>query len=230
MLEYRDVSVVYPNGSQALDGVDLAIDKGEFVFVVGRTGQGKSTLLKLAYREVLPTSGQVVVAGKDVVRMPASRVPYLRREIGVVFQDFRLLPRKTAWENVAFALQVVGASRREIHRRVPELLEQVGMAQKAACFPPQLSAGEQQRVCIARALANHPPLLLADEPTGNLDPQTSLETLDLLARINLGGTTVVMATHDQALVNHVMRRVIEIDGGRVVRDQVGGYGAEEAGA
>jgi len=228
MLEYHQVSVIYPNGAHALHEVTLTIGKGEFVFLVGPTGEGKSTLLRLAYREVLPTTGQVIVNGKDVGRMPHSRVPHLRRELGVVFQDFKLLPDKTAWENLAFALQVVGTSRQEIHRRLTELLAQANLEHKADCFPSQLSAGEQQRLCIARALINHPPLLLADEPTGNLDPQTSQETMDLLGRINLNGTTVVVASHDRAIVDQMQRRVVAIHGGRVTRDAVGGYGPEES--
>jgi len=226
MIQYRKVTVIYPNGTQALSEVDLRVGKGEFVFLVGPTGEGKSTLLRLAYRGVLPSSGQVVVAGKDVGKMPMSRVPYLRREMGVVFQDFRLLPDKTVWENVAFALQVVGMPKREVHRRVPELLEQVSLGHKATCFPSELSGGEQQRTCIARALANHPPLLLADEPTGNLDPQSSLDTVELLSRINDTGTTVVVATHDQAIVDRMQRRVVAVDGGRIVGDEVGGYPEE----
>lgn len=226
MIEYQRVSVVYPNGARALTEVDLVIGKGEFTFLVGPTGEGKSTLLRLAWREITPTEGKVIVGGKDVGRLPRARIPHLRREIGVVFQDFRLLPDKTAWENVAFALQVVGTAKREIHRRLPELLEQVGLEKKADCLPSQLSAGEQQRVCIARALGNHPPLLLADEPTGNLDPQTSAETMDLLSRINLNGTTVVVATHDREIVDRMQRRVVTIRGGRVASDATGGYRPE----
>jgi cell division transport system ATP-binding protein len=219
MIYLEGVSVVYDNGVRALDDVTLHVDKGEFVFIVGPTGHGKSTLLKLLYREERPSAGAVRVAGRDVVHLPAGKIPHLRRRIGIVFQDFRLLPQRTVWENVAFALRVTGASRREVYRRLPELLSQIGLFEKHNAFPSQLSAGEQQRVAIARALANHPPLLLADEPTGNLDPATSRDILHLLEAINRDGSTVVMATHDQELVNSCRKRVISLHEGRIASDE-----------
>lgn len=222
MIEFKDVSVCYQNDIDALSDVNIVIEKGEFVFVVGTTGSGKSTLLSLVYREEKPTSGKVYVAGQDVTRLKGNRVPKLRRSVGVVFQDFRLLPQKTVWENVAFALYVTGASRKEIRARVPEMLELVQLAHRATAYPHQLSGGEQQRVSIARALINNPPILLADEPTGNLDPITSWDITQLLERINDRGTTVVIASHDQHVVDKLQKRVIALDGGRVVRDEAKG--------
>ena len=222
MIEFKDVSVCYQNEIQALRGVDLVIEKGEFVFVVGTTGSGKSTLLRLVYREDKPTSGKVIVEGKDVTRLKGGQIPKLRRSVGVVFQDFRLLPQKTVWENVAFALYVTGASRKEIRERVPEMLELVQLAHRASAYPHQISGGEQQRVSIARALINNPPILLADEPTGNLDPVTSWDITQLLETINDRGTTVVVASHDQTIVDKMHKRVIALDGGTVVRDEAKG--------
>lgn len=219
MIELRHVTVIYPNGVQALTDITTRIEKGEFVFLVGPTGHGKSTFMKLIYREQLPHKGQVLVAGRDVSRLPNRAAPYLRRRIGVVFQDFRLLPEKTVWENVAFALQVIGTPRREMHRRIPEVLSQVGLEHKAEAFPSQLSGGEQQRASIARALVNYPPILLADEPTGNLDPETSWQTVQLLSQINVKGTTVVAATHDQMIVDAMKKRVITLDQGTIIRDE-----------
>lgn len=219
---FERVSKTYPNGVVALHDVSFRIDPGEFVFVVGPTGTGKSTLLKMVYREELPTSGRIVVLGREVTRMPGRQVPYLRRQVGVVFQDFRLLPRKTAWENVAFALEVTGAPPREVDRRVEEVLEVVGLGSRADALPAQLSAGEQQRVSIARALVHRPPLLLADEPTGNLDPDTSWEIIQLLSQINLRRTTVVVTTHDKTIVDILARRVIALEGGAIVRDEARG--------
>lgn len=221
-VEFDRVSKTYPNGVVALRDVSFRIDPGEFVFVVGPTGTGKSTLIKMVYREELPTSGCVLVQGRDVTRLRGRQVPYLRRQVGVVFQDFRLLPRKTAWENVAFALEVTGTPPREVDRRVAEVLEVVGLASRADALPAQLSAGEQQRVSIARALVHRPPLLLADEPTGNLDPDTSWEIIQLLSRINLHHTTVVVTTHDKTIVDILGRRVIALEGGAVVRDEARG--------
>lgn len=219
MVEFEHVSMVYPDGTGALDDVTLAINESEFAFVVGPTGEGKSTLIKLIYRELLPTLGRVLVAGGDVAALPLSKVPYLRRRIGVVFQDFRLLPHQTAFGNVAFALRVVGQGGRKIRKRVPELLEQVGLADRPNALPSQLSGGEQQRVSIARALAHEPPIFLADEPTGNLDPDTSWEIMQLIARVIAErGTTVVVATHDKLMVDAMHKRVIELSNGRVVRD------------
>ena len=227
MVQFSQVSKTYANGIEALRDVSLEIGAGDFVFIVGPTGTGKSTLMKLIYREEVPTRGTVCVEGRDVTRMPARDVPFLRRRVGVVFQDFRLLPRKTAWENVAFALEVTGAQPPHAGQRVTDLLETVGLAARADALPGELSAGEQQRVSIARALVHRPRLLLADEPTGNLDPDTSWDIIQLLARINGGGTTVVVTTHDQAIVDRLRRRVIAIDRGAVVRDEAEGVYAGE---
>lgn len=222
MIQFRDVSVLYPNGAWGLKDVSLHIGLGEFVFLVGPTGEGKTTFLRLIYREIVPTQGQVLVNGTDVGGMRPRKVPLLRRKIGVVFQDFRLLPDRTAFENVAFALHAVGKSKAEARVRVPELLACVGLREKGDCFPSQLSCGEQQRVAIARALANQPPILLADEPTGNLDPDTSWDIMQLLMAINNLGTTVVVATHDKMIVDRCQKRVVALANGRVVRDQAEG--------
>ena len=222
MVEFQDVSKIYPNGVQALRGVTLRIEPDEFVFIVGPTGTGKSTLIKLIYREALPSAGRVFVAGNDVSQLPSRQIPYLRRRVGVVFQDFKLLPRKTAWENVAFALDVTGAPRATVDDRVAEVLDVVGLTARSGAVPGELSAGEQQRVSIARALVHRTPLLLADEPTGNLDPDTSSEIIRLLSRINVRGTTVMVATHDKAIVDMLRKRVIALDEGQVVRDQARG--------
>lgn len=223
MVVLENVTVRYPNGVVALEEVSLTVQRGEFVFLVGPTGSGKSTLLKLLYREEKPTSGRVVVDGQEVDLLPPKRVPYLRRKIGVVFQDFRLLPQRTVVENVAFALQVLGKDRYTIYRQVGKVLRAVGLAEKSTCYPHQLSGGEQQRVSIARALVNEPVLLLADEPTGNLDPTTSLEIMALLTEINeKQGTTVIVATHDQQIVDFFLQRVVELHEGRIVRDQAAG--------
>ncbi|XVX21501.1 cell division ATP-binding protein FtsE [Actinomycetota bacterium] len=220
MIRYEDVSKTYRRSKRpALQDVDLEIERGEFVFVVGQSGSGKSTLLRLALREELPTSGTVLVAGHNVGKLPHRRVPRLRREIGTVFQDFRLLPNKTVYQNVAFALQVLGRSGSNIRQVVPETLEMVGLAGKGKRLPHELSGGEQQRVAIARAFVNKPAILLADEPTGNLDPATSLDIVRLLDRINRTGTTIVMATHDHEIVNQMSKRVIELDDGLIIRDQ-----------
>ncbi len=218
-IEFDRVSKTYPNGVVAVRDVSLSIAPGEFVFIVGPTGTGKSTLMKMIYREELPTSGRVLVDGRDVTRLPARHVPFLRRRVGVVFQDFKLLPRRTARENVAFALEVTGVPSREVPRRVADVLEVVGLAGRADALPGEMSAGEQQRVSIARALVHRPPLLLADEPTGNLDPDTSWEIMQLLSQINLRATTVVVTTHDKMVVDVLRRRVIALDAGAVVRDQ-----------
>ena len=218
MIHLQEVSVVYPNGTHALSNVDLHIERGEFAFITGVSGSGKSTLLKLVYRDIAPSEGKVIVDGQDVAKLPPQRVPYLRRKVGVVFQDFRLLPDKTVWENVGFALDVLGASRREKHHKVPLTLELVGLSPKAEAYPGQLSAGEQQRVCIARSLVNMPPVLLADEPTGNLDPGMSWEIVQLLGDIGEGGTTVIIASHDKNTVDRMGKRVIQLVQGVVVRD------------
>jgi len=219
MIVFQDVSLVYPNGVHALSAVNLSVARGEFLFLVGSTGQGKSSLLKCVYREVRPTSGDVVVDGQQLSQLPHSRVPALRRKVGVVFQDFKLLHQKTVWENVAYALQVTGTSSRDVMRRVPRILELVGIAHKSKMFPQELSGGEQQRAAIARALVNNPLILLCDEPTGNLDPETSSEIVALLARINAKGTTVVVATHNQAVVDRMRRRVVRLTNGRIAHDE-----------
>ena len=224
MIRLEGVSVIYGNGTKGLDDVSAHIAKGEFVYLVGPTGEGKSTFMKVIYREVTATKGRVIVAGSDVTRLPRSRLPYLRRNVGVVFQDFRLLPDKTAWENVGYAMEVVGVPGRDMHQRVGELLAQVGLVHKGDAYPSQLSGGEQQRVSVARALINHPRILLADEPTGNLDPETSWGIVGLLNDINLQGTTVVVATHDRDVVDRSRKRVLMLAGGRIVRDEPeGGY-------
>ncbi|HWQ42693.1 MAG TPA: cell division ATP-binding protein FtsE [Desulfosporosinus sp.] len=225
MIELTNVSKTYPNGARALVDVNLKIGKGEFVFLVGPSGAGKSTLIKLFYRDETPTRGQVQINGKNLVRMKEREVPYLRRGIGVVFQDFKLLPNKTVFENVAFALEVIGVSKKEVKVRTSATLELVGLANKESSFPHELSGGEQQRVCVARAVINNPALLVADEPTGNLDPETAWEIMDLLFNINKRGTTVIMGTHARAIVDKMQQRVIAIENGRVARDEeIGGYG------
>jgi cell division transport system ATP-binding protein len=226
VIRLENVSKVYPAGARpALDRVSLEVEKGEFVFLIGQSGSGKSTVLRLLLREELPTDGQVTVDGRNLGRMPNRKVPELRRRIGCVFQDFRLLPKKTVYENVAFALEVINKSPKSIRRTVPEVLDLVGLEGKAQRMPNELSGGEQQRVAIARAFVNRPLVLLADEPTGNLDPDTSQGIMGLLERINRTGTTVVMATHDNNIVDAMRRRVIELEYGKVVRDQSRGvYG------
>ncbi len=226
MILFDNVSKVYPNQTRpALDEVSLEIEKGEFVFLVGPSGSGKSTFLRLVLREERPTTGQVWVAGKDLGRLSNWKIPQLRRQIGTVFQDFRLLPNKTVAENVAFALEVIGKPSSHIKKVVPEVLEVVGLEGKEGRRPDELSGGEQQRVAIARAFVNRPMLLIADEPTGNLDPGTSIGIIKLLDRINRLGTTVVMSTHDASIVDQMRRRVIELEGGHLVRDQARGvYG------
>ncbi|MEJ7774572.1 MAG: cell division ATP-binding protein FtsE [Nocardioidaceae bacterium] len=226
MIRFEKVSKAYPGpGTPALDQVSVDVAKGEFVFLVGASGSGKSTALRLVLRESRPTSGRVYVAGKEINRLAGWKVPRLRRQIGTVFQDFRLLPNKTVSENVAFAMQVTGRSRSEIKKNVPETLELVGLGGKGDRLPDELSGGEQQRVAIARAFVNRPMILIADEPTGNLDPASSVGIMKLLDRINRTGTTVVMATHDHGIVDQMRKRVIELDQGRVIRDQArGAYG------
>lgn len=220
MIRFEDVSMVYAKGARpALDNVSLEVERGEFVFLVGKSGSGKSTFLQLVMRENKATSGRVWVLGQDVGRLSRWAVPKLRRKVGTVFQDFRLLPSKTVYENVALAMQVIGKPRHAIESSVPEVLELVGLKGKEQRLPHELSGGEEQRVAIARAMVNRPELLLADEPTGNLDPETSLGIMRLLDRINRNETTVVMATHDAEIVNQMRKRVIELDGGHVVRDQ-----------
>jgi cell division transport system ATP-binding protein len=226
VIRFDKVVKTYPGqGTSALDHVTVDVEKGEFVFLVGASGSGKSTFLRLVLRESRPTSGRVYVAGKEINRLAGWKVPRLRRQIGTVFQDFRLLPNKNVTENVAFALQVIGRSASEIRTLVPETLELVGLDGKGERMPDELSGGEQQRVAVARAFVNRPMILIADEPTGNLDPATSVGIMKLLDRINRTGTTVVMATHDSGIVDQMRKRVIELEGGRVVRDQAQGvYG------
>ncbi len=229
MIRLEKVSKSYPTSTRpALDGVDVDIEKGEFVFLVGSSGSGKSTFLRLLLKEEVPTAGKVHVAGKDLARLSNWKVPALRRSIGCVFQDFRLLPNKTVHQNVAFALEVIGKPQSLIDKVVPEVLDLVGLQGKEKRMPDELSGGEQQRVAVARAFVNRPMILIADEPTGNLDPNTSVGIMKLLDRINRTGTTVVMATHDAAIVDSMRRRVVELSMGQVVRDQsrgVYGYGA-----
>lgn len=227
MISLQKVSKVYPNGTVALDRVDLEIQKGEFVFVVGPSGAGKSTVIKLLLHEEVPTEGDVYINDYCVNQLSRKELPYLRRSMGVVFQDFRLLPNKTVYENVAFAMEVVGESKRKMRRTIPSILSMVGLAHKARVKPGELSGGEQQRVALARALVNNPPLLVADEPTGNLDPQTAAEIMDLLDQINRRGTTVVVATHAKELVDVMKKRVITIENGKVARDEERGAYAYE---
>jgi cell division transport system ATP-binding protein len=225
MIRFEDVNKVYKGDVVALRDISVDINKGEFVFLVGPSGSGKSTFLKLLLRDEVATSGRVLVAGRDIGRLGSWKVPSLRRNIGCVFQDFKLLPTKTVYENVAFALEVIGRPRHIVRTQVPQILDLVGLSRKAENFPNELSGGEQQRVSIARAFVNRPLILLADEPTGNLDPATTVGIMRLLDRINRTGTTVVMATHDQRIVDAMRRRVLELDHGSVVRDQARGvYG------
>jgi cell division transport system ATP-binding protein len=228
IIELRDVTKVYPGGHMALDRVSLAINRGEFAFLVGPTGCGKSTLIKMLIRELDATEGSVRIAGRDIGALPEKKIPLLRRNIGTVFQDFKLLSDRTVYDNVAYALKVIGANRAEIRRQVPETLRLVGLSTKLHSYPDELSGGEQQRVSIARAFVNHPPLLLADEPSGNLDPVTSIGVMQLLYRINKTGTTVLVVTHDREMVDSMRRRVIELYEGRVVRDEVSGGYTEES--
>jgi cell division transport system ATP-binding protein len=222
VVELRDVSKVYDGGSVGLERATLSIGRGEFVFLVGPTGCGKSTCIRLLMKELEASSGDVLIAGKKLNDMDRSKVPYLRRNIGTVFQDYKLLPNRTVYDNVAYSLQVIGEQRDEIRRKVPDILSLVGLSTKLHNFPDELSGGEQQRVSIARAFVNHPPLLLADEPTGNLDPETSIGIMQLIYRINKTGTTVVVATHDKEMVDKMRRRVIELREGRIIRDEQSG--------
>jgi cell division transport system ATP-binding protein len=226
VIEFRGVSKLYA-GDIGLDQATFSVDREEFVFLVGATGSGKSTVMRLLIKELEPTGGTIRVAGRNLADIPRKRVPFYRRNIGVVFQDFKLLPSRTVYENVAYALQVTGGSRKEIRGKVPDILRLTGLSTKLHNYPDQLSGGEQQRVSIARAFVNHPPLLLADEPTGNLDPETSIDIMRLLYRINRTGTTVLVATHDQAMVDKMRRRVLELSRGRVVRDESAGLYARD---
>ena len=222
VVELKNVTKVYDGGSVAVDQASIRIGRGEFVFLVGPTGCGKSTCIRLLQKEIEPSKGTISIAGRELGEIPRSRVPYLRRNIGVVFQDYKLLPNRTVYDNVAYSLQVIGEARQEIRRKVPDILRLVGLSTKLHNFPDELSGGEQQRVSIARAFVNHPPLLLADEPTGNLDPETSIGIMQLIYRINRTGTTVVVATHDKEMVDKMRRRVVELREGRIVRDENSG--------
>ena len=225
LIKFENVSKEYDNNVRALTNVSLDIRKGEFVFLVGSSGAGKSTIIKLLLKEEEPTEGKIILNDMDITKVRNRRIPYIRRNIGVVFQDFRLLPNKTVYENVAFAMEIIGVHPKEIRRNVPMVLSMVDLSRKASSFPDQLSGGERQRVSIARAIVNSPPVLIADEPTGNLDPETAWEIMRALSEINGRGTTVLMATHAKDIVNHMKKRVIEINEGKIVRDeQKGGYG------
>ena len=227
MIQMTNVTKIYSSGSVALDDISVVIEKGEFAFIVGPSGAGKSTFIKLLFHEVTPTSGEITVNGRYVSDMNPDDIPYLRRGLGIVFQDYRLLPNKTVYDNVAFAMEVIEAPRREIQKRVHAVLELVGLRDKARIYPNQLSGGEQQRVAIARAIVNKPLIVIADEPTGNLDPDTSWEIMQIFNRINKTGTTIVMVTHDKQMVDAMKKRVIAIEKGRIVRDELRGlYGYE----
>jgi cell division transport system ATP-binding protein len=227
VIEFRGVSMRYPSGDLGLDQATFTVDREEFVFLVGATGSGKSTVMRLLIKELEPTEGTIRVAGHDLQSIVRRRVPFYRRNIGVVFQDFKLLPNRTVYDNVAYALQVTGGTRKEIRAKVPDILRLTGLSTKLHNYPDQLSGGEQQRVSIARAFVNHPPLLLADEPTGNLDPETSIDIMRLLYRINRTGTTVLVASHDHAMVDKMRRRVLELSQGRIVRDEAAGLYARD---
>ena len=225
MVTFENVTKIYEPDVAALQDVSFEIDKGEFVFIVGASGSGKSTVIRLVLKEIELTRGKIVVGGRDLARLKRSKVPMLRRNVGCVFQDFKLLPNRTAAENVAYALKVQGESQEQIRRKVPEVLNMVGLTHKMSSLPDELSGGEQQRVSIARAFVNHPPLLICDEPTGNLDPDTSVGIMQLLYRINRSGTTILMATHDREMVDKMRKRVIALEDGVVIRDERrGGYG------
>ena len=223
MIRLIDIYKTYDNGTKALKGINLRIDDGEFAFLVGPSGSGKSTIIKLLTAEVAPTEGRLMVNGYNLNTIRPRQVPYLRRTLGVIFQDFRLIEKKTVTENLTFAMRVVGASSREIRKRIPYVLDLVGLSKKKDMCPNQLSGGEQQRVAIARALVNNPSMIIADEPTGNLDPQRSLEIMMLLARINELGTTMLVVTHEKELVNRFSKRVVAIESGRIISDETGGY-------
>ena len=229
MIYFNNASKIYENGARGLDGVSFHINRGEFVFVIGASGSGKSTLVRAILKEIDLTSGEIIVNNMNLNQMTYKQIPYYRRNIGVVFQDFRLLPNKTVYENVAFAMEVAQAARRDIHRHVPATLAMVSLQRKARAYPGQLSGGEQQRAALARAIANRPPLLLADEPTGNLDPDTSWEIMDLLEEINAKGTTILMASHAKDIVDGMRKRVITLKNGVLIRDaENGGYDDDEA--
>ncbi len=227
MIKFINVSKEYKNGVKALSNVSLSIKKGEFVFLVGSSGAGKSTLIKLILKEEEPTEGKIYLNDKDITKVKNRRIPYIRRNVGVVFQDFRLLPNKTVYENVAFAMEIIGAHPKEIRRNVPMVLSMVDLSKKAYCYPDELSGGEHQRVAISRAIVNNPPVLIADEPTGNLDPETAWDIMKVLRDINRRGTTVLMATHAKNIVDVMKKRVIAIEAGKVIRDEEKGVYEDE---
>ncbi|MCD6434897.1 MAG: cell division ATP-binding protein FtsE [Clostridiales bacterium] len=222
MIKLKNVAKYYSNDIIALENVNVDIKKGEFVFIVGQSGAGKSTFIKMLLKEEPPTKGEIIIDGVSLNNLHRRRVPYLRRKMGVVFQDFRLLPRKTVYENVAYSMEIIGAKPKEVRKRVPLILSMVGLSSRAKLYPNQLSGGEQQRVSIARAMINNPTLLIADEPTGNLDPETSWEIMRLLKQFNRNGTTIIMATHNQNIVDEMKMRVLELENGKIVRDQAKG--------
>ena len=226
MIEFKDVSKVYANGTVALENINLTIEDGEFVFIVGASGAGKTTLMKLLLREEKPTSGSLIVGDYDLVRIPNRKVPYYRRQLGMVFQDFRLFEKKTVFENVAFAMRVIGERSNVIKSRVPTILSIVGLSEKYKSFPTELSGGEQQRVSLARALANNPSIIIADEPTANIDPRMKLEIMNLLMKINRRGKTVIVVTHEKNIVDFFKQRVVTLRGGHLVEDKVGGMYSE----
>ena len=227
MLKMTDVSKVYPGGSVALQKVNIHIEPGEFVFVVGPSGAGKSTFIKMLFREILPTTGSIFVNGVDILSLTPKEIPYMRRQLGIIFQDYRLLPDRTVYENVAFAMEVIETPRRKIKRRVLNVLDLVGLRHRCNAYPNELSGGEQQRIAIARAIVNDPVFVIADEPTGNLDPETSWDIMEIFKEINAEGTTIVMATHDKEIVDAMGKRVIAIEDGKIVRDEASGvYGYE----
>ncbi len=222
MIDFKNVKKAYPNGTMALKGIDLHVDDGEFVFICGHSGAGKSTIIKLLLREERISSGELIVNEYDLSKLSNYKVPQYRRKLGVVFQDFRLFPKKTVYENVAFAMEVIGTPRRDINKRVPSILRTVNLAGKEDSLPNEISGGEQQRVALARALANNPSIIIADEPTGNIDPKMSLEIMQLLLKINKLGKTVIVVTHEKGLVDYYQQRVVSLQNGRIVDDKVGG--------
>jgi cell division transport system ATP-binding protein len=223
MIRLKDVEMEYDNGTQAIKGISLTIEDGEFVFLVGPSGSGKSTIIKLLTGEIEPSEGRIMINGFSASNISEWQLPLMRRTLGIIFQDFRLIDKKTVYDNLAFAMRAVGATSKEIKKRIPYVLELVGLGEKATCYPTELSGDEQQRVAIARALVNNPSTVIADEPTGNLDPERSMELMDLLVKINELGTTMVVVTHEKDLVNHFGKRVVTIEAGHVVNDSVGGY-------
>ena len=227
MIQFKEIQKTYDNGTKALKGIEFRIEDGEFVFLVGPSGSGKSTIVKLITAEEAPTQGRLMVNGYNLNTIRPGQVPFMRRSLGVIFQDFRLIEKKTVYENLSFAMRAIGASPREIRKRIPYVLELVDLGEKAKCQPAELSGGEQQRVAIARALVNNPQMIIADEPTGNLDPTRSLEIMTLLERINQLGTTLLVVTHERELVDRFSRRVISIDSGRIISDVTGGYYNDE---